>query len=73
MGDREEFEALISHSLVDIHNSTAPETHNSISGLFLLLQIGTFNSQDAGDAGMLQTEGVMTSSVREASDLSQPC
>lgn len=73
MGDREEFESLISHSLVDIHNLTAPETHGSISGLFLLLQMGTFNSQDAGDAGMLQIEDAMTFSVREASDLSQPC
>lgn len=73
MGDREEFESLISHSLADTHNLTAPETHSSISGLFLLLQVGTFNSQDAGVAGMLQIEGVMTFSIREASDLSQLC
>lgn len=70
--DREEFGSLISHSLVDTHNLTAPETYCSISGLFPLLQIGTFNSQDTGDAGMLQIEDIMTFSVRKASDFLQP-
>ena len=46
--------------------------HLSISGLFLLLQVGTFNSLYAAVAGMLQGEGVMPVSVRETSDLSLP-
>ena len=47
--------------------------HLSISGLFLLLQVGTFNSQYVGAEGVLQGEGLTRVSVRDASQLSLPC